>query len=839
MRAFLVNTQMTVPPGQAFSFDIEVSNTAEVIDAVRVGVAGLPGAVVTAAPPELFLFPGTSGKVAVSVELPKGFRAGRYEANAEAVSRLLPDQAATCDFVVDVEPFTAASLSVTPATRTGHRKSRFSLSAANLGNTDLEVSLEASDPERALRLECLPARVSVSPASSAAVTLVVRGRRQLFGGDRARQVNITGVARPRSAPGAGIAAAQGSGGASGASPGAARGAAAGAAALPVDLDARATYVQRPRIPRGVVTALVLASIVALWAGIFTVGLKAVLAQRAATKSAPLSFFAPLSSPKSPRLAAATSATPAGFVPKDLAPLGIGGTITGQVISPYEPGGVGAVTVEAFLIGGKRGDVTSAGTASNGTYQIVGLFPGSYKIAFTDPGFATMWYPGTTSQSSATAVPVPAETTVTNINGDIAGKPGSITGQVLTGETPSPPVLVTPLVDNVPTGSAVTADSSGLYALKGLASPATYTLAFTAPGFEQSDLQVFVDGGQAVVANTVELQSGLGEIDGTVTDGSNPLGGVSVVASANGNTFTSATASAGSIGRFSLRMLPTPATYLLTFSDQGFGTQSVAVDLGPGQVINDLSVAMVGGTGTISGLVTGPGGARLGGVSVSVGGIANPASTETLTGGSNGAQVGAYAISGLPTPGTYAVTFSLPGYTSQTLGVTLGSNGLAANVDATLTPTTGLIQGTVRNATTAAGLPGVTVSITDGVNPTQTVTASLPSGGYKLTALPADTYTVTFSLTGYQSQTALIALGPGQTVSEDIALLPLGASPTTSTTGAAPGGPQDTAPVLREASGAMARAGSLAARSATTLGMVARGAGHDHPSRGRQPASVGP
>ena len=220
-------------------------------------------------------------------------------------------------------------------------------------------------------------------------------------------------------------------------------------------------------------------------------------------------------------------------------LGIGGTITGQVISPYEPGGVGAVTVEAFLIGGKRGDVTSAGTASNGTYQIVGLFPGSYKIAFTDPGFATMWYPGTTSQSSATAVSVPAETTVTNINGDIAGKPGSITGQLLTGETPSPAVSVTPLVDNVPTGSAVTADSSGLYALKGLASPATYTLAFTAPGFEQSDLQVFVDGGQAVVANTVQLQSGLGEIDGTVTDGSNPLGGVSVVASANGNTFTDA------------------------------------------------------------------------------------------------------------------------------------------------------------------------------------------------------------------------------------------------------------------------------------------------------------
>ena len=68
----------------------------------------------------------------------------------------------------------------------------------------------------------------------------------------------------------------------------------------------------------------------------------------------------------------------------------------------------------------------------------------------------------------------------------------------------------------------------------------------------------------------------------MTGGKGPLGGVDIKATANGNTFTSATPTSGPVGRFALPRLPTPATYLLNFSKPGFGTRNVAVNLAPGK-----------------------------------------------------------------------------------------------------------------------------------------------------------------------------------------------------------------------------------------------------------------
>ncbi len=307
--------------------------------------------------------------------------------------------------------------------------------------------------------------------------------------------------------------------------------------------------------------------------------------------------------------AATSAAATGFQAKDLAPLGVGGVMSGKVVAPDEPGGVGLVTVEAFLVGSKTGTESSAATAPNGQYQIVGLFPGTYKVEFVAPGFDTVWYPGTGSEAAAKPVQITAQTTLSNINAEVTGKPASISGQVETGETPSPPVEVQLLMGGAPDGPAVPANAAGQYALKHVASPATYTVVFTAKGFTSSQQRVFVDAGQAVVANTVDLSAGVGEILGKGHGRKGPLGGVSVNASANGSTFMSATPTVGAVGRFSLPRLPTPATYLLTFSKPGFASRSVAVDLTAGQRITGLQVPLVGGTGTVSGLASGPGRCR--------------------------------------------------------------------------------------------------------------------------------------------------------------------------------------------------------------------------------------
>ena len=751
MRASLAQTELAASPGQPFVVGVEVANTKEVIDAVSVEVSGVPGARVKTTPSELALFPSTSGSQSVAVELPKCFPAGRHQVALEVRSLVDPRDRVVRELAIDVAPVMDASLVVHPLQRRGHRKARFTVICRNEGNVDVEIALHATDPERALRLTCQPSRLVVEAGGGGEAVLQVRAPRQIFGAERARTINLSGrVAAP------GTAGPQAP-----------------------SLEAHATYVQHPRVPRGVATAAILAAIVALWAVIFSLGLRAVLAEQPLAKSAPLSFFAPLSPGKGAHNAGAVA--PAGFAPKDFAPLGAAGSIRGRVASPGQPGGIGRVVVKAVELGPGGGPPPSAATQSDGTYLIAGLFPGKYKISFSAPGFQTVWYGGASTRRAARALEVGAGSTVSRVNATMRGLPASIGGQVLTGEAHSPAVRVT--LAKSPPGQARQPGSGQVHGARKaqatitlpagtstfrfshLASPAAYTLTFRAHGFLPASEQVYVGGGQALAANAVQLQAKPGEIAGRVTVGGRPLGGVAVTASANGRTFTATTPTAGAVGRFSLPDLPTPAAYLLRFSKPGYGTETMAVDLGPGQVVGKLRVALVGGAGTVSGKVLGPKGHPLGGVTVSIGGLATPMVTETLTAG----RVGTYVVQGLPTPGTYALTFSRPGYQSETLGVTLRSEGQARGVDVTLGAVMGAISGRVTNAKTGAALAGAVVVFTDGSQANQAATTS--SGRYTLAQLSPGAYSVSFSYPGYASETALVHLRPGQHDTEDIALEP--------------------------------------------------------------------
>lgn len=751
MRASLAQTELAASPGQPFVVGVEVANTKEVIDAVAVEVSGVPGARVKTTPSELALFPSTSGSQSVAVELPKCFPAGRHQVALEVRSLVDPRDRVVRELAIEVATVADASLLVHPLRRRGHRKARFTVICRNEGNVDVEIALHATDPERALRLTCQPSRLVVEAGGGGEAALHVRAPRQIFGSERARTINLSGrVAAP------GTAGPQ----------------------APT-LEAHATYVQHPRVPAGVATAAILAAIVALWAAIFSLGLRAVLAEQPLAKSAPLSFFAPVSPGKAAHNAGA--ATPAGFAPKDFAPLGAAGSIRGRVTSPGQPGGVGRVVVKAVELGPGGGPPTSAATQSDGTYLIAGLFPGKYKISFSAPGFQTVWYGGASTGRGTRAVEVGAGSTINRVNAAIRGLPASIVGHVMTGEPHSPPVRVTLVespagparqpgsgqVDNQGQAQATSTAqaSTGTFRFSHLASPAAYTLTFRAHGFLPARERVYVGGGQALAANTVQLQAKPGQIAGQVTGGGRRLGGVEVTASANGETFAAATPTAGAVGRFSLPDLPTPAAYLLRFSKPGYGTETMAVDLGPGQVVGKLRVAMVGGAGTVSGRVVGPKGHPLGGVTVSIGGLATPIVSETLTEG----RVGTYTVQGLPTPGTYALTFSRPGYQSETLGVTLRSEAQARGVDVTLPAVIGAISGRVTNAKTGAGLAGAVVVFTDGSQTNQAATTSF--GRYTLAQLAPGAYSVTFFYPGYASETALVRLRPGQHVTEDIALEP--------------------------------------------------------------------
>jgi hypothetical protein len=749
VRASVTKNELTALPGKQFWLELEVANTSEVIDSVLVSLRGLPGARLVERPSGLALFPGTSGKQALQVELPQNFPAGRHEATVDVRSAVCPDETASCGIVVQVPPLTDAGLTLTPLVRRGYRNGRFVALCRNTGNTEIEVGFQASDPERSLRFSCEPARMVVQPGSSASATLRLRAPRQILGSERARAVQLSARVKP-----VGVLGGDG-----------------------LDIAAQATYVQRPRVPRGVVTAGILATIVALWAVIFLFGVRAVLAEQPLAKSAPLSFFAPQSGRGAGQ--AGQAANLAGFAPKSFPPLGAAGLIEGKVTSPGEPGGVGGVTVQAVAVGPGGGPSSSASTGSDGSFEIAGLFPGRYKLLFSAPGFSTRWYGGAASERAAKEVEVGAGTTAKNIGAVMYGMPASLTGEVITGEVPSPrvavslrPVQAGPFEAkqaSTPGGrreAVTTAGPSGTYRFAHVGSPGEYWLDFAAKGFAPLREEVAVGAGENVVANAVQMQAEPGGFEGYVMDGGRPLGGVRVVATANGATFVASTPTVGRVGHFALLGLPTPASYLLSFTSPGLTSNSTVLALGPGEVMAHLHISMIGGSGTISGRATGPDGHPLGGVTVTVGGFPTQMKAVTLTAG----RVGSYELAGLPTPGTFTLTFSLNGYVSETIPVTLGPRGSAHGVDVRLPSALGAISGRVKSARSRSGLAGVEVRFTNGSQVTETYTGS---GGYYLLAqLAPGTYTVTFSRAGYGAQVVLVHLGPGQDITVDVRVQPL-------------------------------------------------------------------
>ncbi|MDQ1745455.1 MAG: hypothetical protein QOE23_3794, partial [Pseudonocardiales bacterium] len=331
------------------------------------------------------------------------------------------------------------------------------------------------------------------------------------------------------------------------------------------------------------------------------------------------------------------------------------------------------------------------------------------------------------------------------------------------------VQATSLIGKVtrPIASTITM-AGGKYRLTNLPAPGTYELSFTAPNYQATTVVTTVAGGQNRFQSTVRLSVGNGQIGGVVTDGHQPLGGVAITTTVNGKDVTIGTPTTGTVGSFVIPALPTPGTYVITFSAPGYGAQTSVVQLGPGQSRSGLSVALAAGVGSVSGVLTDSDGSGLGGATVTVGGAPTTMTSTTLTTGA----VGYFSFNALPTPGSYTLTFSLPGHAAATVPVQLSAEGPPPRVKAVLATALGRITGVVTGPDGSA-LPGASVVATDGRQnwKSQATGAGggLPAGGFLLTDLVPGTYTVTASMPGFNQQTALLRVTAGGTTSQDLRL----------------------------------------------------------------------
>jgi hypothetical protein len=761
---------------------------------VSARVIGMPREYVSAKPELLPLFPDSIGTVTLGLAVPSTHPAGRHPLTVEVLSHGTARPPEYLDIDLDVASRPGMRLDAQPKLIRARRSARYVLELVNYGNVPLDVTLSASDPDRLVQAAFDPGRRRVEPGAVAAVIMVLRGRRMFTGAEVDRTITVRAEAQPLTAPYPPLAPAP---------PGvtdltapievphetageiAEEGADAVDGAKPIVRELPVQFRQRPLIGRGLLTALILVSIVGVWAAIFLIGLAKVFANDPMTKQAPASFFASMKSPS------ATSSTtpsgpaglaafprdesaPAGALPKSgQLPAGLGATINGTVAAADNGQPVGRILVQAYRLS-PRGLVpmSSAASQADGTYTLAGLFPTSYYIQFSASGYHTQWYPNRPTRAGAQLVTAAAAGATSGINARVVGFPASISGKVDPGDTlkrVTTTVTARPLL-GPHIGQAIAAaktKADGSYRLRRLPAPGTYELTFTTAGYQASTLVDDVVGGDNRLEPTVILGAAVGQISGVITDGTQGLGNASVRTTVGGSQLNVLTPTTGQVGAYVLSNLPTPATYVITFSSAGHGTTTKVVDLVAGQSRTGVNVTLASGTGSITGKVVGPGKRGLGGATVSIGGAVNSSgatpSATTLTTGSPGS----FAINHLHVPGAYTLTVTMPGFTIASVPVTLTANAAAPNVTVHLTARLGGISGTVLGPD-GRSFAGATVTATNG-HKSLTATSASSGGGYLVANLDPGSYSVTVTAPGRRQQTALVTVSPGKTTTQNLRL----------------------------------------------------------------------
>lgn len=784
MRVATARRVVQADPGSTVDIVVDVVNTGDVIEGVTAQLIGLPGATTDVEPKVLPLFPAAEGQLTLSVAVPPTQPAGSHPVTVEVVSHAAEGLTRHVDVDLSVSAQPAVRLGRTPHTVRARRSGRFVLDVVNTGNTALDVALASTIEDSRTTARFNPTTLRVEPGSTVPVILTLKGPRMFTGAeiDRTAAINLT--ARRTNV----ISAMQ-------------------ETEQEPELTAATVVVlrQRPTVSRGVLTALVLATIIGLWAAVFLLGLTQVLSGDPLTKTAPASFFPASAETATTGDAAAegsggaaaggaaggADAAPAGTVSKDgLLPPGVGGEISGTVIATSNGLPVPRILVEAYR-DGREGPVlvSSAATQADGTYSLAGLFPTSYRLRFSAEGFTPVWHPAAKARAGSQPVAVAARGKVQGIDAVVEGAPASITGSIDAGTALFPPVttvtarpldILTP--EGEPSGVVATATSSadGAYTLTDLPAPATYELAFTSEGYAVKKVLTTVSGGEQRLQPSVVPSSADGSISGMVRDGREGLGGVTVTTTVNGQAVSVVTPTVGAVGSFTIPNLPTPGTYVLTFTSASNGAATQIVDLAAGAARDDVAATLIEGTGSVTGKLLDRKGDGLGNVTVTVGGAGTTGTTApggtgesavptatTLTTG----EIGTYSISGLQAPGEYTLTFTLEGYAPQSVPVSLSASGVTEMPDVVLGTEYGVLRGVVTGP--EGGFVGATVTATDGRQIWKVFSAAGGSGssdgGYRFGELPPGSYSVTVTAEGLRQQTALVRVIAGVPTRQNLTL----------------------------------------------------------------------
>ena len=435
----------------------------------------------------------------------------------------------------------------------------------------------------------------------------------------------------------------------------------------------------------------------------------------------------------------------------------GGTITGVIVDAFTNQRVAGVSV---VLGSN--DLIRTTSDSTGSFTLRDVPPGSQSVHLSLAGYAAKTVSATVVEN--------ASTNLGNIPLVSSYSTGTIAGAV-TDPTGKPLADVAITVTGAWSGTAATG-ADGAFSFT-YVTPGQVAIAVAKAGYET------VTGNGTVFARTTlsfsprlsttpsQVTTGtfVGRVVGETPWGLRPIDHLpeepGVMVTLSGGRSVPVEADNG--GYFTIPDLA-PNTYQVIVGMNGFIIKTFRSVVMPGAttdlgtIILKMSASGMTLTGTITDASTG---APIPGAEVTV-------SNHDLAGRADFS--GMYAIADIPTPGTYAVKASATGYIGKSF--TVGASPWLQTLNISLSPrvTTGIITGTIVDATSGQPLSGATLTLAGD----RAVTATTnDTGAFTLAAVPEGPQQIMVELAGYLPRVVTAIITAGATT--NAGLIPLSAT----------------------------------------------------------------